>query len=128
MEHGDISDIKLSKIVSPVDILTMQKSIQDVHIEKDIVQYIVKLVQSTRFEQRVEVGISPRGSIALFKLSKAHAAFYGRDYVVPDDVKNVAFPALCHRLILKPEARVSGVKPENVIKDILIRTPVPLVR
>lgn len=128
IEHGDISNIKVNQIVSPDEILLMQKSIQEVYIEKDIIEYIVKIVQSTRFEQRVEVGISPRGSIALFKLSKAHAAFYGRDYVVPDDVKNVVFPALSHRLILKPEARISGVKPENIIKDILVKTPIPMVK
>jgi len=128
MEHGNIRDIKVQKIVTPIEILEMQKSIRDVHIGKDIIAYIVKLVQASRLEQRVEVGISPRGSIALFKLSKAHAAFYGRDYVVPDDVKNVIFPALCHRIILKPEARVSGVKPEDVINDILVRTPIPMER
>jgi len=127
MEHGDISDIKINKIVAPEHIVAMQKVIQNVHIDKDIIKYIVRLVRSTRSEPRVEVGISPRGSIALFKLSKAHAAFYGRDYVVPDDIKNVVFPALVHRIILKPEARVSGVKPEDIIKDILNNTPVPTV-
>lgn len=127
MEHGEISDIKINKIVAPDHIVEMQKVIQNVHIDKDIIKYIVRLVRSTRSEPRVEVGISPRGSIALFKLSKAHAAFYGRDYVVPDDIKNVVFPALVHRIILKPEARVSGVKSEDIIKDILTNTPVPTV-
>jgi MoxR-like ATPase len=127
MQHGDISDIKINKIVAPEHIVEMQKVIQNVHIDEDIMKYIVRLVRSTRSEPRVEVGISPRGSIALFKLSKAHAAFYGRDYVVPDDIKNVVYPALVHRIILKPEARVSGVKPEDIIKDILTNTPVPTV-
>ena len=127
MEQGDIIDIKVNAVVGPTEILAMQNTIQNVYIDKDIQRYIVKLVQSTRNESRVEVGISPRGSIALFKLSKAHAAFNGRDYVVPDDVKNVILPALSHRLILKAEARVKGVQPDNVIKEIVSKTPVPTV-
>jgi MoxR-like ATPase len=127
METGDIGDIPVNKVIGPNEILAMQQTIQKVHIDKDLQDYIVKLVQSTRSESRVEVGISPRGSIALFKLAKAHAAFYGRDYVVPDDVKNVVLPALSHRVILKAEARVRGVKPEDVINDIVSNTPVPTV-
>ena len=127
MEHGDIGDIKINKIVSPTQIIEMQKTIQKVHIDKDLQNYIVKIVQNTRSEPRVEVGISPRGSIALFKLSKAHAAFHSRDYVVPDDVKNVVVPALSHRIILKAEARVRGVKPDNIVKEVVNRIPVPTV-
>ena len=127
MEHGDIHDLSVKKVVDPERIINMQEAIKQVYIDDDIQNYIVKIVQITRSEPRVEVGISPRGSIALFKLSKAHAAFYGRDYVVPDDVKNVAVPALAHRLILKPESRVRGVKPESIVKEILNTIPVPTV-
>jgi MoxR-like ATPase len=127
METGDIGDIPVNKVIDQNAILAMQQTIRKVHIDTDLQNYIVKLVQSTRSESRVEVGISPRGSIALFKLSKAHAAFYGRDYVVPDDVKNVALPALSHRIILKAESRVRGVKPEDVINDIISKTSVPAV-
>lgn len=127
METGDIGDIPVNKVIDQNAILAMQQTIRKVHIDTDLQNYIVKLVQSTRSESRVEVGISPRGSIALFKLSKAHAAFYGRDYVVPDDVKNVALPALSHRIILKAESRVRGVKPEEVINDIISKTSVPTV-
>jgi len=127
MEHGNIHDIKVKKVIGPVEIISMQKAIQKVHIDNDLQKYIVKIVQSTRSASRVEVGISPRGSIALFKLAKAHAAFFGRDYVVPDDVKNVLHPALSHRLILKAEARVQGLKAESVIKEIVNKIPVPTV-
>ncbi|MCK4819875.1 MoxR family ATPase, partial [bacterium] len=127
METGDIGDIPVNKVIDQNAILAMQQTIRKVHIDTDLQNYIVKLVQSTRSESRVEVGISPRGSIALFKLSKAHAAFYGRDYVVPDDVKNVALPALSHRIILKAESRVREVKPEDVINDIISKTSVPTV-
>jgi len=127
MEHGDISDIKINKITSPKDILAMQKTIHQVYLDDDLQRYIVKVVQSTRKEARVEVGVSPRGSIAIFKLAKAHAVFYGRDYVVPDDIKNVIIPALSHRLILKAEARVRDVKPTTVILDSMNKIPVPAV-
>jgi len=127
MEHGNIHDIKVDKIVNPSHILDMQNTIKQVYIDEDLQKYIVKIVQSTRSEQRIEVGISPRGSIALFKLSKAHAVFNGRDFVVPDDIKTVIGPALSHRVILKAESRVRGVKPENVIKDIVKKVPVPTV-
>lgn len=127
MEHGNISNVDLKQVVNPEKIVEMQKSIHQVYIDPDIKRYMVSIVQFTRQDKRLEVGISPRGSIALFKLSKAHAAFYGRDFVVPDDVKNVAIPALAHRLILKPEARVRDVKPENIVKEILNQRPVPTV-
>ena len=127
MEHGNIHDIKVKKVIGPADILSMQKAIQEVHIDNDLQKYIVKIVQNTRSASRVEVGISPRGSIALFKLAKAHAAFFGRDYVVPDDVKNVLIPALSHRLILKAEARVQGLKPDSIINEIVNKIPVPTV-
>ncbi len=127
MEHGNISNVDLKKVVTPEKIVEMQRSVHQVYIDPDIKRYMVEIVQNTRKDNRLEVGISPRGSIALFKLSKAHAAFYGRDFVVPDDVKNVAVPALAHRLILKPEARVRDVKPESIIKEILNQIPVPTV-
>ena len=127
MKDGEIHDIKINKVVNPAQIIEMQKAIRKVHIDDDLQNYIVKIVESTRSEPRIEVGISPRGSIALFKLSKAHAAYTGRDYVVPDDIKNVAIPALSHRVILKPEARVRGVKPETIINEIVNKIPVPTV-
>jgi len=127
MDKGDISSIKVNTVVVPSEIIDMQKTINEVHIDKDLRKYIIKIVQSTRDDPRVEVGVSPRGSIALFKLSKAHAAFYGRDYVVPDDIKNVVLPSLSRRLILTAESRVQKLKPEDIIVDIISKIPVPTV-
>jgi MoxR-like ATPase len=127
MEHGNLHEAKVNKVTNPVEILAMQAAIQKIYIDEDIQNYIVKLVQSTRAERRVEIGISPRGSIAVFKLAKAHAAYFGRDFVVPDDVKTVVLPALAHRLILKAEARVQGVKPESIIQELVNKIPVPVV-
>jgi MoxR-like ATPase len=127
MEIEDLADVKINKITTPQDIVKMQRNVKNVHINDDLKKYIVRLVQKTRSESRIDVGISPRGSIAVFKLAKAHAAFYGRDYVVPDDVKNVIIPALSHRLILKAETRIRGIKPETIIMEFLQKTPVPTV-
>jgi MoxR-like ATPase len=127
METQDLADVKINKITTPQDIVKMQQIVKKVHINNDLKKYIVRLVQKTRSESRIDVGISPRGSIAVFKLAKAHAAFYGRDYVVPDDVKNVIIPALSHRLILKVETRIRGIKPETIIMEFLQKTPVPTV-
>jgi MoxR-like ATPase len=127
MEIEDLADVKIHKITTPQDIVKMQQIVKKVHINDDLKKYIVRLVQKTRSESRIDVGISPRGSIAVFKLAKAHAAFYGRDYVVPDDVKNVIIPALSHRLILKAETRIRGIKPETIIMEFLQKTPIPTV-
>jgi len=127
MQHGDLHDQKVNKVIEPTDILHMQKTVDTVYLDEDLQQYIVTIAQQTRKDQRVEVGVSPRGSIAVYKLAKAHAAYFGRDYVVPDDVKNVAEPALAHRILLKAEARVRGVQPVTVVQDILNALPVPTV-
>jgi MoxR-like ATPase len=126
-EQEDLMDVQVKKVTTPQEIVKMQQLVWKVHIHDDLKKYIVRLVQRTRAEPRVDVGISPRGSIAVFKLAKAHAAFYGRDYVVPDDVKNVVVPALSHRLILKAESRIRGIKPEAIILEALQKTPVPAV-
>jgi MoxR-like ATPase len=128
MKKVDLHDAKVDKVVYPSDILKMQEIVKTVFIDEKIEEYIVKIVYSTRSDPQVEVGVSPRGSIALFKLAKAHAAFYGRDYVTPDDIKHVAVPAIAHRLVLKPETRFKGIKPEQIIEEILTSIPVPTAR
>ena len=128
MKKVDLHDAKVEKVVYPSDILKMQEIVKNVFIDEKIEEYIVNIVYNTRSDPRVEVGVSPRGSIALFKLSKAHAAFYGRDYVIPDDIKQVAVPSIAHRLVLKPETRFKGIKPEQIIEEILSGIPVPTVR
>jgi MoxR-like ATPase len=127
MEHKNMNELTVNRVTDPSQILEMQKTVQTVYMDKDIQEYIVKIVHATRKDARVEVGASPRGALALFKLAKAHAAFYGRDFVIPDDVKTVVIPALSHRLILKAESRIRGVKPKDIIGDIVSNTPVPTV-
>jgi len=120
-------DVEVRRIASPETIMRMQRVVERVYVSDAIIEYIVSLVRSTRDDPRVMVGSSPRGSLAIFKLSRSLAAIEGRDYVIPDDVKGVAIHALNHRLILNPEPRIMGVKPEDVIQDIIAEIPVPVV-
>ncbi len=114
-------------LATPAKVVEMHKSIEEVYVKKEVMKYIVELVQSTRRDMRVAVGSSPRGSLGLFKLSRALAVLSGRDYVVPDDVKRAAIPVLGHRVILKPEARIRGVKVEEIISELLMTVEVPAV-
>ena len=112
---------------TPDKVDEVHASIEEVFVKKEVMRYIVDLVQSTRRDPRVAVGSSPRGSLGLFKLSRALAVLSGRDYVVPDDVKRAAIPVLGHRIILKPEARIRGVNVEEVIGELLMTVQVPAV-
>ena len=114
-------------VATPDKVVKMHKSIEEVYVKKEVMKYMVELVQSTRRDSRVAVGSSPRGSLGLFKLSRALAVLSGRDYVVPDDVKRSAIPVLSHRVILKPEARIRGVKVEEIVSELLMTVEVPAV-
>jgi MoxR-like ATPase len=114
-------------LATPAKVVEMHKSIEEVYVKKEVMKYMVELVQSTRRDSRIAVGSSPRGSLGLFKLSRALAVLSGRDYVVPDDVKRSAIPVLGHRIILKPEARIRGVKVEEIISELLMTVQVPAV-
>ncbi len=104
----------------------MQEFVESsVYVSRSILRYISELVRATRKHDYVEVGSSPRGGLALLKISRALAAMDGRDYVIPDDVKLVAVDALAHRIILKIERAVEGVKPEAVVEDVLKEVEVP---
>ncbi len=120
-------EIPLNRVVTKEDILEMRKKVENVFVDNDVMDYMVRIARATRTHTQVEVGASPRGTIALLKLSRARALVYGRDYVVPDDVKSVTRIALVHRIILKPEPWIRGVRPEDVLEDILKKVPVPKV-
>jgi MoxR-like ATPase len=103
----------------------MQAGVEQVFVAESVTRYMVALVEATRASARLQVGASPRGTLALLKLSRARAVMDGRDYVVPDDVKSVAVPALAHRLILRPELWVQRVRAEQVVEECLASVPAP---
>jgi len=118
----------LDPAVDSDTVLDMQKTVEGIHVDDDVLAYIADIVQATRTQRQIEIGASPRGSLAIFKLSRARAVFHGRDYVIPDDIKEVAASALVHRLIMKAESWVKGTNPNQVLEDILKTIPVPRVK
>jgi MoxR-like ATPase len=118
-------DILLEPAADGETILALQKTVEGIHLDDDVLGYVTDIVQATRVQRQVEVGASPRGSLAIFKLARARAVFHGRDYVIPDDVKEVAAPALVHRMIMKAESWVKGVDPRQMVEAILKTIPVP---
>ena len=103
----------------------IQIAVENVHVDEKILRYISEIVRSTRTHELVELGSSPRGGLALLKLSRALAVIEGRDFVIPDDVKRVAVEALSHRIIVKFEYAVEGLRAEEIVKEVLKNTRVP---
>ena len=124
MQRGR-EDVQLEPVANAETILALQKTVEGIHVDDDVLGYVTDIVQATRTQRQVEVGASPRGSLAIFKLARARAVFHGRDFVIPDDVKEVAAPALVHRMIMKAESWVKGVDPRLVVNEILKIVPVP---
>jgi len=124
MQRGR-EEVRLEPAANTETILALQKTVEGIHVDDDILAYVTDIVQATRTQRQIEVGASPRGSLAIFKLARARAVFHGRDYVIPDDVKDVAVPALVHRMIMKAESWVKGVDPRLVVDEILKAVPVP---
>ena len=118
-------DVELHTVVDRETLLEMQGAIEGVHVATSVQGYCVDLVAATRDSQSTAVGASPRGSLALLKLARGRAALQGRDYVLPDDVKAVAVPALAHRLVLRPELWVQRVSAEDVVREVLTNVPTP---
>ncbi len=127
MDRGR-DEVELDTVVDRDELLTMQRAVETVHAEDGILGYAVDLVTATRESPQVQVGASPRGSLALLKLSRAKAAVEGRDFVTPDDVKLVAVPALAHRITLRPELWIQRVEAADVVRDCLDSCPAPPVR
>jgi MoxR-like ATPase len=124
IERGS-EDVELHAVIDRVTLLEMQRAVEDVHVADEIREYCVDLVVATRASQSAAVGASPRGSLALLKLARCRAALNGRDYVLPDDVKAIAVPALAHRLVLRPELWVQRITAEDVVREVLDTVPTP---
>lgn len=117
--------IDLEPVIDAPTLVAMQRAVEEVYVSDSIRLYMVDLVRATRESPRVQVGASPRGSLALYTLARGRAALAGRDFVVPDDVKSVAVPALAHRLTLRPELWVQRVRPEEVVREVMQTVPTP---
>jgi len=120
-----VDEVELREVVDREELLEMKRAVEDVHVDRSVGLYMVDLVVATRTANGVQVGASPRGSLALLKLSRCRAAVRGRDYVIPDDVKAVAVPALAHRLSLRPELWVQRLRPDDIVIGLLDEVPTP---
>jgi MoxR-like ATPase len=120
-----MDEVELEPMVSRDELIQMQRALEQVHVDRSVGLYMVDLVAATRDAPGVQVGASPRGSLALLKLSRGHAALRGRDYVTPEDVKAIAVPALGHRLSLRPELWVQRLRPDDIVAELLGRVPTP---
>lgn len=117
----------ISSVANREDLLQMQQEVDQVYVDEDILNYIANIVAATRNEKTIYLGASPRASIDLFRASKAMAYLQGREYVLPDDVKELAPSILNHRILLSVEAKIEGKKVEEVIQTVLKRIYVPVV-
>ncbi len=118
-------DVMLGEVLDPATLRWMQSVTEAVYVSPSITAYIVDLVAATRTSPLVEVGASPRGSLALLKLSRSRATLAGRDFVIPEDVKSVAIPALGHRIMLKPEVWVQRIRTADLVRRVLDSVPTP---
>jgi MoxR-like ATPase len=120
--------IDLAPVVDVETMLAMQRAVERVYVSESVRLYMVDIVRATRENRRVQVGSSPRGSLALYTLARARAVLRGRDFATPEDVKDVALPALAHRLTLRPELWVQRVPTQEIIREVLDTVPTPPVR
>lgn len=117
---------ELSPVVEPAELIAMQEKVRSIRVEKSVSSYMLALCRSTRTAAGALLGVSPRGTLALYRAAQARAAIQGRDFVLPDDVKQLAPYVLTHRIVVDGQSRLRGRKPENVMQDVLEKTPVPV--
>jgi MoxR-like ATPase len=120
--------VVLKKVIDPETLLAMRESVEEVHVDPDVRGYMTELVNASRKYPKVVVGASPRGSLALLKLSRAWAAVNGRNYVIPDDVKRFCEPVLAHRIILDPSLWDIRESNRKIVREIKMSVPVPVFK
>ena len=120
-----VDETSVEPVVSRDEVLALQVAVENVTVEETVGRYMVDLAAATRSNPQVLVGASPRGALALLKLSRGRALLDGRDYVTPDDVKAVAVPALGHRVTLRPEMWVRRINGDDVVEQVLTTVPTP---
>ncbi len=112
-------------VVTPEELKRCMEIVESVHIKDELLRYIAQLIEETRVISDLYLGASPRASLSLLKASKAYAAMRGRDFVTPDDIRDVSVPVLNHRIVLNPDQEIEGVEPEDVIREIISKVEVP---
>lgn len=118
----------VNQVVDAHDLLAMRESVEQVSVHEDVLHYVVSLANATRHHPQVAVGASPRAELDLVQLARARALLLGRDYVIPEDVKALAVPAVAHRITLRPEMWVRRILGSDIIEELLRRLPVPRTR
>jgi MoxR-like ATPase len=118
-------NIELSQVIDASQLLAMRESLEQVEVSPDLIDYAVAIVRATRDHPQIQVGASPRGSLSLVQLARGEALMHLRDYVIPDDIKQVAVPTLAHRVVLRPELWVRQVSSDDVIASVLATVPTP---
>jgi MoxR-like ATPase len=118
-------NVVIRPVISKTELLAMQRKLEQVHVSRAAMRYIVAMVGATRTNAQVEVGVSPRGALALLKMARGQAALDGRDYVLPDDIKSIAVPALAHRVTLKPEVWIQELSTDTVVRESIQSVPTP---
>jgi len=118
-------EVDLRTLTGPAELIAMRRSLEQVEVAADLLEYVVALVGATRANPQIQVGASPRGGLFLVQLARGRAVLGGRDYVIPDDIKAVGVAALGHRITLRPELWVRKVSQEDVVARILTSVPVP---
>jgi MoxR-like ATPase len=121
-------EVDLREITKAKQLLDLREAVETIHVDGDLEHYIASLIHATRTDRRVAVGASPRGSLAFLKMARANAALDGRDFIVPDDIKRYAAAVLGHRVILQPEYWMARTVTDDVIRDSMEKTPVPVVK
>jgi MoxR-like ATPase len=124
---GDDLLADLQPVASAEDVLALQRAVREVHVSADVRHYVARVARATREHPAVDLGVSPRGTLALFKASQALAALRGRDYVIPSDVQTLCPSVLTHRVHISPQIRLRGRTPAQVIGEITESVPVPVV-
>ncbi|MFN2134579.1 MAG: AAA family ATPase [Candidatus Promineifilaceae bacterium] len=115
----------IDQVVSVEELQAAQEAIKEIYVDNRVKEYLVDLVRETREHPDVYLGSSSRGALALYRLGQARAAMFGRDYVLPDDIKRLAPATLGHRIIVGPAARIKDIEPEEIVQDIMNKVPVP---
>ena len=115
----------ITQVITEEEILFMQEEIKKVHVSEEIMHYIIRIIDATRENDNIYLGASPRGSLALYRLGQCRAAFNSRDYVIPDDIKQVSFPVIAHRIIFKPSIQMQDFEYAEFIKEMVDHVKVP---